>query len=225
VTEAPPALFDVGAIRSRTTPTVGVLVHDATLVVLGSTQRIEDLDPVALARDHVAVRRRRSGGGAVLLRPDDCWVELWLPASARFEGANVHSTAHRVGEWWSVALDRLGVHCDVHRGGMQHRAAGAIACFAGLGPGELTIDGHKLVGLSQWRAREGAIVSSVIPSSPPSELNGYLATGVAPVAGLADASCLHELLRGVSSASVAAAFTSVLAEALDGLDTCVDPFV
>ena len=222
---APPALFDVGAIRSRTNPTLGVLARDNTLVVLGSTQRVEDLDLVAIARDNVAVRRRRGGGGAVLLRPEDCWVELWLPAPTPFEGPNLHSTARQVGEWWAVALDRLGVHCDVHRGAMRNRAEGAIACFAGLGPGELTTAGRKLVGLSQWRVREGALVSSVIPASPPSDLNGYLANGVAPVPGLASASCLYEALHGVSSASVAAAFTSVLVDALDGLHACNDPFV
>jgi len=30
-------------------------------------------------------------------------------------------------------------------------------CFAGIGPGEVTIDGHKVVGMSQRRTRAGAL--------------------------------------------------------------------
>jgi lipoate---protein ligase len=30
-------------------------------------------------------------------------------------------------------------------------------CFAGLGPGEVTVDGRKVVGMSQRRTREGVL--------------------------------------------------------------------
>jgi lipoate-protein ligase A len=33
----------------------------------------------------------------------------------------------------------------------------ASVCFAGLGPGEVTVDGRKVVGLSQRRTREAAL--------------------------------------------------------------------
>ncbi len=32
----------------------------------------------------------------------------------------------------------------------------SLVCFAGLGPGEVTVDGRKLVGISQRRTRAGA---------------------------------------------------------------------
>ena len=35
-------------------------------------------------------------------------------------------------------------------------------CFAGHGPGEVFAGERKLVGLSQWRAREGALFSSCV---------------------------------------------------------------
>ena len=33
----------------------------------------------------------------------------------------------------------------------------ARVCFAGLGPGEVTVEGRKVVGLSQRRTREGVL--------------------------------------------------------------------
>ncbi len=37
---------------------------------------------------------------------------------------------------------------------------GELVCFAGRGPGEVFHGQRKVVGLSQWRAREGALFSS-----------------------------------------------------------------
>jgi len=124
VRDGPPALLDVGRVRALRVPTVGVLHRDGAAVVLGSMQRVEDLEPAALARDGVAVLRRRGGGGAVLLGPDDCWVELWLPCP--HHGEDLRATACTVGEWWEVALAALGVAGAVHRGG-RSRASPASA--------------------------------------------------------------------------------------------------
>ena len=37
---------------------------------------------------------------------------------------------------------------------------GDVVCFAGRGPGEVFVGRRKVVGLSQWRARQGALFSS-----------------------------------------------------------------
>ena len=49
---------------------------------------------------------------------------------------------------------------DVHRGRSVPGAFGDLVCFAGRGPGEVFHGLAKVVGLSQWRAREGALFSS-----------------------------------------------------------------
>src|SRR5581483_10309204 len=36
---------------------------------------------------------------------------------------------------------------------------GDFVCFSGRGPGEVFFEGHKVVGLSQWRSRQGALFS------------------------------------------------------------------
>ena len=54
---------------------------------------------------------------------------------------------------------------------------GDLVCFAGRGPGEVFHGAAKVVGLSQWRAREGALFSSC----------AYLRWDPAPLVALIDA--------------------------------------
>jgi hypothetical protein len=49
---------------------------------------------------------------------------------------------------------------SVHTGRSVPGALGDLVCFAGRGPGEVFLDDRKIVGLSQWRSREGALFSS-----------------------------------------------------------------
>jgi lipoate-protein ligase A len=224
VSDATAALFEITRVRALTVPTIGVLHRGTTLVVLGSTQHAEDLDEEALLRDGVETRRRRGGGGAVLLRPEDCWVELWLPASTAMEHGDLRSTAVRVGGWWSVALAGLGVATKVLDGGVVDGAQGAVACFAGIGPGELTAEGRKLVGLSQWRAREGALISSVLATSPPGALATYLSSSVPATPGLPAATCLDEVLPGVAVEAVSDAFVATVHRSVNSLTVSAEPF-
>ena len=55
-------------------------------------------------------------------------------------------------------------------------AFGDLVCFAGRGPGEVFHGAAKVVGLSQWRAREGALFSSC----------AYLRWDPAPLVALID---------------------------------------
>ena len=54
------------------------------------------------------------------------------------------------------ALSSLGVETDCHNGPMVNTEWSDLICFAGLGPGELTVDAKKLVGISQRRTRNAA---------------------------------------------------------------------
>ena len=44
----------------------------------------------------------------------------------------------------------------VHRGGLVATPWSRQVCFAGLGPGEVTVAGRKVVGVAQRRTRHGA---------------------------------------------------------------------
>ncbi len=58
--------------------------------------------------------------------------------------------------WLELGLSGL----EVHAGRAVPGDLGELICFAGRGPGEVFSAGQKVVGLSQWRSREGALFSS-----------------------------------------------------------------
>ena len=135
----------------------------SAVFVLGSTQ--PDPPPSAWP-----VVRRRSGGGGVLLVPGQVlWVDLLVPRADPWWSDDVGRAAHPIGELWAVALARLGLDAEVHRGPMGASAWSPVLCFAGLGPGEVTVGGRKVVGVAQRRTRAGACfqcaVSLVAPGA------------------------------------------------------------
>lgn len=133
-----------------------MLDHSPTLV-LGSSQTPDDLDHLQLQRDGVAIARRRSGGGAVLVSTDDLvWFDVVIDENDPLWSPDVGRSFDWLGKAVQHALLELGVETDRHVGRLVRSAWSDRVCFAGLGPGELTIDGRKLVGMSQRRTRSSA---------------------------------------------------------------------
>ncbi|MGH9083055.1 MAG: lipoyl protein ligase domain-containing protein [Acidimicrobiales bacterium] len=149
--------FSVEQFRSAGHRRAVVRRAEQTMLVLGSTQ------PRSLAdeprRVGMPVMRRRSGGGAVLVVPDDTvWVDAWVPQGDPLWDDDVVRAAGWAGEWWAAGLlQMVGGALEVHRGGSASRPWSDVVCFAGLGPGEVTAGGRKVVGLAQWRCRQGAL--------------------------------------------------------------------
>ncbi|MHB1711798.1 MAG: lipoyl protein ligase domain-containing protein, partial [Acidimicrobiales bacterium] len=125
-----------------------------------STQSDAVVDSVRAVRQGVEVVRRRSGGGAVLVVPGDpVWVDVWVPCDDPLWSEDVARAFDWLGEVWTATL--LAVGCDgvsAHRGGyVRHTRWSSLACFGGLGRGEVVAsDGRKIVGVSQRRTRHGA---------------------------------------------------------------------
>jgi lipoate---protein ligase len=145
-------------------------VHHDAAVVVGSGARDEDLDPQAVMRSGLAVVRRRSGGGSVLLVPGEVlWVDLLVPRGDPLWSEDVGAAAAWVGELWAACLSPLlpaGLAAPtVHRGPLIVTPWSRIVCFAGRGAGEVTLGrgGPKLVGVSQRRTREGARFQCAVP--------------------------------------------------------------
>lgn len=132
-------------------------------VVLGSTQRDVLLAPGAAGA--VEVVRRRSGGGAVLVEPGRLvWADVVVPAGDALADDDVGRAAWWLGEAWTRALADLGIPGGVvHRGGLVRSEWSSLVCFAGLGPGEVTVGGRKAVGVSQRRTRHGALFQCAVP--------------------------------------------------------------
>jgi lipoate-protein ligase A len=139
------------------TRSVSVLDVERPALVLGSTQRETDADALALHAFGVDLARRRSGGGAVLLVPGrTLWIDVQLPRDDALWDDDVGRAFHWVGDAWVEALASLGVEARVHTAGVHETAWSRVVCFGGLGPGEIVVDGRKLVGMSQRRTRDGA---------------------------------------------------------------------
>jgi lipoate---protein ligase len=130
---------------------------DRPALVLGSRQREEVADGPATRAAGIEVVRRHSGGGAVLLMPGRCsWIDVLLPRHDPRWSEDVGTSAHWLGDTWASALKDLGVAAAVHRGPLQDTAWGPLVCFGAVGPGEVTVASHKVVGISQRRTRIGA---------------------------------------------------------------------
>ncbi len=152
-------LFDVAPFRVLTHRHAAVRKVRHPTVVLGSTQRVDVVDGEQAARLGVDVVRRRGGGGAVFLRPGDhLWIEAWIPRADPLWVADVAVAAGWVGAWWSAALAAHGTGgYVVHEGRAEPGRHGALVCFSGKGPGEVFLGERKVMGVSQWRGREGAL--------------------------------------------------------------------
>lgn len=126
-------------------------------LVLGSSQADETVDHERAAARGVDVIRRRSGGAAVLVEPGAAvWIDVTIPAGDPLWDNDVGRAFHWLGAAWSEVLVAEGLPARVHDGPLRSTPWSGRVCFAGLGPGEVTVDGRKVVGLSQRRTREAA---------------------------------------------------------------------
>lgn len=149
--------FHARAIPDDPEPSVWIFEVTAPALVLGSTQPDSIVDHQACRAAGVEVVRRRSGGGAVLLDPGDAvWVDLVVPTGHHLADPDVGRATWWVGDAWAATLERLGVTGEAYRGPMVRTSWSSLVCFAGLGPGEVTVGGAKTVGVSQRRVRQAA---------------------------------------------------------------------
>ncbi|MDQ1492944.1 MAG: lipoate---protein ligase [Actinomycetota bacterium] len=130
-------------------------------LVLGSSQKDDVVDWDRVRERGAEVVRRRSGGSAVLVEPGAAvWVDVTIPAGDPRWDHDVGRAFHWLGAVWAEVLDAglpAGRAARWHDGPMQRTPWSASVCFAGLGPGEITVDGRKVVGMSQRRTREAAL--------------------------------------------------------------------
>jgi lipoate-protein ligase A len=166
-------LYDYDALRREPDATLYVVHPERATLVLGSAQSTDVLNEERAGG--VPLRRRRGGGGLVFLRPDDLWIDWWIPAGDRRWRGDVHASSRMVGEWWADVLRGVvGGAVTVHEGSLEGDPAHRLVCFAGRGPGEVFVDGIKAVGVTQWRVREGTFVSTVVQAHPSTDIVQYL---------------------------------------------------
>ena len=190
--------------------------HDVTTpaVALGSSQPDAAVDRSRCERAGIDVVRRRSGGGAVLLVPGEVvWLDVIVPRTAALD--DVRASMCVMGSHLRDAIASAAPHLDgrlaVHRGSLDATTWSSTICFDGIGPGEVLLDGVKLVGLSQRLTRAAArfqacwhtvydprAILDVLPpaSRPPVEALRPVATF-----GAEASAAVPELLRAALSAA------------------------
>ncbi len=133
-------------------------------LVLGSAQVSGRLDSEAAEAQGVEVARRRSGGGAVLLWPGhQVWLDVCVPRGDPLWDDDVGRSARWLGTAVAAALTGLGaVDAHPHLGPFEPSAWSHQVCFAGRAPGEVLLSGRKVVGTSQRRSREGAVLQVAV---------------------------------------------------------------
>lgn len=151
----------------------------AGAVVLGSGQRSGLVDAAAARRRTLPVLRRRSGGGMVLVRAADLlWVDVLVPRGDPLWHPDVGRAFVWLGRAWQRALAACGIPGEVHEGAHDAGRWGSLVCYAGRGPGEVFVEGRKVLGLSQRRTGTCArFQSGLLRRWDPAELAGLCAMG------------------------------------------------
>lgn len=159
----------VGALHGTAIPEavsreVWFMVPTAPALVLGSSQSNDEVDSGAMRDAGLELAKRRSGGGAVLVDASSLWVDLFIGRDDPLWDDDVGRAFGWVGELWLRTLRRLANETQappfdagelqVHQGVLERNEWNRRVCFASVGPGEVTLGGRKVVGISQRRTRE-----------------------------------------------------------------------
>ncbi len=131
--------------------------------VLGSAQREDSVDAAAASDRGIALVRRRSGGGGVLLMPGEfVWLDVVVPSGDPLWDDDIGRSMLWLGELWAEALAPWMADLQTHHGRFEPSPWSTAVCFAGRGPGEVCEPGGaKVVGISQRRTRRGARLQSM----------------------------------------------------------------
>ncbi len=163
------ALLEGAAASGR--PAIRWYVVSERALVLGASQKTPAVDLAACRDAGVAVYQRSAGGATVLVDGDMLGLDVALPAGDPLLARDLTASYRPFGSAWRAALRALGVAAelvDVE----QARASGRdtsvaaqlarLACFGGLSPYEVTVDGRKVVGLAQVRRRHGGLFQTAL---------------------------------------------------------------
>ena len=139
-------------------PRAWALAGGTPAVVLGRSQHALPVTRV------LPIRRRASGGGAVLAGPWLLRAAVRLPRGHALLQHGPGSLARWMGSIHLGWLQDHGLHgaCLYEGAGQDH-----WACFGGRSPGEVLVGGRKLTGIAQRWQRSGVLVSAGTLTDPP----------------------------------------------------------
>ncbi|MGQ9925229.1 MAG: lipoate--protein ligase family protein [Chloroflexaceae bacterium] len=173
-------------------------------LVIGSGQRLTDVDAPALAAAGVTLHRRASGGAAVLFAPGLLMQDIALPIDHPLHQQDVSESYRWLGEVWVATLREFGLAArpvsipEARADARTLHPLARLACFGGRSPYEVLAEERKVVGFSQIRRRPGALLQvglytrwpgrelATLLRLPPTERERLVTFLDGRVAGLAD---------------------------------------
>jgi len=163
------ALLEGAAASGR--PAIRWYVVSERALVLGASQKTPAVDLAACRAAGVAVYQRSAGGATVLVDGDMLGLDVALPHDDPLLARDLTASYQPIGAAWRAALRAFGVSAalvDVEQARASGRDTSAaaqlarLACFGGLSPYEVTVDGRKIVGLAQVRRRYGGLFQTAL---------------------------------------------------------------
>jgi lipoate-protein ligase A len=133
-------------------------------LVIGSGQKLAEIDLGAIAAAGISVHRRASGGTAVLFVPGLLMQDVAVPTGHPLYTTDVTASYRWLGDVWVATLAALGISAAPVAVAAARADTAALdplvrrACFGGLSPYEVLAGGRKLVGFAQVRRRQGALI-------------------------------------------------------------------
>ena len=121
---------------------------DRPCISIGNNQRTENL-PAGFIRDNTEIVRRPTGGGAVFHGSDLCY-SIVMPEAYLGKAGSLLESYRMITRGLKAGFEVCGI--DV-RYGNSTRDSGQPLCFYQALSYELTVDGKKLVGSAQRRAK------------------------------------------------------------------------
>ncbi len=138
-------------------PTIWIIEPKDTCLVLGKSQRGRAfLDLSYLDEQNINLTVRQSGGGAVLVSPEDMlWVDIFIPQGSKFWIPDIAEASMWIGRIWHNALKRLDIECYLFDQKFSRSEASDLICFISRAAGELFVGTRKILGISQRRSKFG----------------------------------------------------------------------
>lgn len=153
-----------GLGESPPRPAVRWYAVAAPALVIGTGQSSHEIDMLACGAAGITMHRRASGGTAVLLESDALLLDIAVPTGHRLYCHDVTESYNWLGDVWVATLQTLGLSAQAIAIPAARADTQSLdpltrrACFGGRSPYEVLVDNRKIVGFSQVRRRNGAIL-------------------------------------------------------------------
>ncbi len=152
-------------------PHLHAYAWDRSVLVLGRSQKIEEIDASVAKSAGVQVLKRVSGGTGVL-HQGDLALALALPASHPWAGS-IRGLYDRFLDGVQAALAELGVSTERGTEAAAGRERSPI-CFEDHALESLLLDGRKVLGCAQRRRLHGVLVHGTLLFALDAELQARL---------------------------------------------------